>query len=69
MNQNIGDRTRSKVNAACNLDFQGDFFRLYYAVNFQNKINISNKKEIDLQLGGTECNVYQTALERNQECH
>jgi hypothetical protein len=42
--------------------FQGDFFSLYDAVNFQNKINISNNNEVDLQLGVTECNVYQTAL-------
>jgi hypothetical protein len=62
MNQNIGDRTRSKIHVAYNSDIQGDFFPLYDAVNFQNKINISNNKEVDLQLGITECNFYQTAL-------
>jgi putative alpha-1,2-mannosidase len=62
IDQYVGNRTRSKVYFAYNSDIQGNLFPLYDAVNFQNKINISNNKEVDLQLGVTECNVYQTVL-------
>jgi hypothetical protein len=62
MNQNIGDRTRPKIQFILKSVFQGNVFPLHDAVNFQNKINISNNKEVDLQLGLAECNVYQTVL-------
>jgi hypothetical protein len=51
----------SKVHVAYKSDIQGDFFPLYDAIDFQNKINISNNKEVDMQLGVTEFHVYQTA--------
>jgi hypothetical protein len=50
----VGNRTRSKLLIAYNSDIQGDFFPLYDVVDFQNKIDISNKKEVDLYLGVTE---------------
>jgi hypothetical protein len=62
MDRCVGNRTRSKVHVAYNSDIQGNFFALYNAVHFQNKINISNNKQVDWQLEVTECNVYQTAL-------
>ena len=62
IDQNVGNRTRSKVHGVHNSDFQGDFFPLYDAVSFQNKNNISNNIEVVLQLGVTECNAYQTTL-------
>jgi hypothetical protein len=45
-NQNIGDRTRSKIHAAYNLDIQGDFFPLYDAVIFQNKLASVTRKKL-----------------------
>jgi len=62
IDQNVGNRTRSKVHGVHNSDIQGDFFPLYDAVSFQNKSNISNNIEVVLQLGVTECNAYQTTL-------
>jgi hypothetical protein len=50
----VGNRIRSKVHSAYSSDIQ--------SVNFHNKINISNKKEGDLQLKFTQCNVYQNAI-------
>jgi hypothetical protein len=59
MDQNIGVRTRSKVQFIHNSDFQGNVFPLYDAVKFEDK---RKEQKVNLQLGSTECKTYQSIL-------
>ena len=45
--QNVGDKTRSKLQAICNSSVQEVFFPLYDVVLFENH---ANNKNIDLHL-------------------
>jgi hypothetical protein len=57
--QNVGNRTRSKLQAICNFSVQEVFFPLYDVVTFGNHANYKN---IDLHLGIHECQIYHSAL-------
>jgi hypothetical protein len=57
--QNVGDRTRSKLKAICNSTNKGVFFTFYDSIKIKRQENFKN---IDLQLGFTECRVYHNAL-------
>jgi hypothetical protein len=68
MNQNIGDRTRSKTQFIQNSVFQGNIFPLHDAVKFEDKRR-DKKQEVDLQLGSNECRAYQSViLEPKVQC-
>jgi hypothetical protein len=59
--QNVGNRTRSKLRAICNSSVQQVFFPLYDIVTFGNHAKCKN---IDLHLGirESECQIYHSAL-------
>jgi hypothetical protein len=59
LEQNVGNRTRSKLQAICNSSVQEVFFPLYDVVMFGNHANYRN---IDLHLGIPECQIYHSAL-------
>jgi hypothetical protein len=59
LEQNVGDRTRSKLQAICNSSVQEVFFPLYDVITLGNH---ANNKTIDLQLGIPECQIYHSAL-------
>jgi hypothetical protein len=59
LEQNDGNRTRSKLRAICNSSVQEVFFPLYDVVVFGNS---ANDKNIDLHLGIPECQIYHSAL-------
>jgi hypothetical protein len=59
LEQNVGNRTRSKLQAFCNSSIQEVFFPLYDFVMFENHANYTN---IDFHLGIPECQVYHSAL-------
>jgi hypothetical protein len=61
MNQNIGDRTRSKIQFIQKSVFQGNVFPLYDTVKFEDK-DREQKQEVDLQLGSNECRAYQSVI-------
>jgi hypothetical protein len=66
MNQNIGNRTRSKVHALWNENIDINFFPSYDAIKFQNQ---SKTKGVVLPLGVTECKVYKRTLtESKSKC-
>jgi hypothetical protein len=68
MNQNICDRTRSKIQLIQKSGFQGNIFPLYDAVNFEDERR-EKKQEVDLQLGSNECRAYQSViLEPKVQC-
>jgi hypothetical protein len=58
LEQNVGNRTRSKLQAICNSSVQEVFFPLYDVVTFENHANYKN---IDLHLGIPECQIYHSA--------
>jgi hypothetical protein len=64
INQNIGDRTRSKIQFIQKSGFQGNTFPLHDAVKFEDKRR-EKKHEIDLQLESIECIVI---LEPKLQC-
>jgi hypothetical protein len=57
--QNVGNRTRSKLQAIYNSSVQEVFFPLYDVVIFGNHANYDN---IDLHLEISECQIYHIAL-------
>jgi hypothetical protein len=61
LEQNVGNRTRSKLQAICNSSVQEVFFPLYDVITFGNHANYKN---IDLRLGipESECQIYHSAL-------
>jgi hypothetical protein len=61
LEQNVGNTTRSKLQAICNSSVQQVFFPLYDIVTFGNHANCKN---IDLHLGirESECQIYHSAL-------
>jgi hypothetical protein len=59
LEQNVGNRTRSKLQAICNSSVQEVFFPLYDVITFENHANYKN---IDLHLGIPECQIYHSAL-------
>jgi hypothetical protein len=59
LGQNVGNRTRSKLQAICNSSVQEVFFTLYDVVTFGNHAKYKN---IDLHLGIPECQIYHNAL-------
>jgi hypothetical protein len=59
LEQNVGSRTRSKLQAICNSSVQEVFFPLHDVVTFENHANYKN---IDLHLGIPECQIYHSAL-------
>jgi hypothetical protein len=59
LEQNIGNRTRSKLRAICNSSVQEVFFPLYDIVLFGSH---ANNKNIDLHLGIPDCHIYHSAL-------
>jgi hypothetical protein len=66
MDQNICDRTRSKVQSVHNSGFQRNIFPLYDVVNFEDK---RKEQKVYLQLGSAECKTYQsTLLEPKLQC-
>jgi hypothetical protein len=68
MNQNIGDRTRSKIQFIQNSVLQGNIFPLHDAIKFEDKRR-EKRQEVDLQLGSNECRAYQSViLESKLQC-
>jgi len=66
IDQNVGHRTRSKVQFMHNSGLQGNIFPLYDAINFEDKRKI---KDVNLQLGSVECKAYQSViLEPKLQC-
>ena len=59
IDQNVGDRTRSKLQTICNSTNKGVFFPLYDVITFKGQGNLKN---LDPQLGLSECRVYHNAL-------
>jgi hypothetical protein len=59
LEENVGKRTRSKLQAICNSSGQEVFFPLYDVVMFENH---ANYKMIDLHLGVPECQICNSAL-------
>jgi hypothetical protein len=59
LEQNVGNRTRSNLQAICNSSVQEFFFPLYDVVMLENHANYKN---IDLHLGIPECQIYLSAL-------
>jgi hypothetical protein len=59
IDQNFGDKTRSKLKAIFNSTNKGVFFPQYDAIRFQSQQKV---EDIDVQLGFTECRVYNDAL-------
>jgi hypothetical protein len=59
IDQNVGDRTRSKVQFLHNSGLQGNIFSLYNTIKFEDKRKL---KEVNLQLGSAECRDYQSVI-------
>jgi hypothetical protein len=66
IDQNVSDRTRSKIQFIHKLDFQVNVFPLYDAVKFEDKRKV---QDVNLQLDSDECRVYQSfILESKLQC-
>jgi hypothetical protein len=66
IDQNVADRTRSKIQSIHNLDFQVNFFPLYDAIKFEDKRKV---QDVNLQLDSAECRAYQSfILESKLQC-
>jgi hypothetical protein len=59
--QNLGDRTRSKLQAICNSSSKEVFFPLCDAVRLKGQKNWKNI-DLPLHLGASECLIYHSAL-------
>jgi hypothetical protein len=59
IDQNIGDRTWYKIQFIHNSGFQGNDFPVYDAAKFEEQ---RKEKEVNLQLGSTECKACKSAL-------
>jgi hypothetical protein len=59
--QNVADRTRSKLQAICNSSSKEMFFPLYDAVMLKGQKNWKNV-DVPVHLGASECLIYHSAL-------
>jgi hypothetical protein len=59
IDQNVGDRTMSKVQFIHNSGLQDNIFSLYNAIKIEDKRKV---KDVNLQLGSAECWAYQSVI-------